>query len=185
MTNSKALPSRIADKIRVTSACWEWEAAKDRHGYGKVHWEGRVAAAHRVVYEALIGSIPEGEQLDHLCRNPACVNPGHLEPVTSRENTRRGRNGILTTDCPQGHPYDTVNTYTDPRGRRHCRTCHREDQRRRRRREGQAPEGSVWCPHCGLYVEPSGIRCAHDPTLPAWIVKARLRGAAPTPTEGP
>lgn len=79
---------------RGQSECWEWLGRVDRHGYGSyrrnisrqtVHW-----LAHRVTYELLVGPIPDGLVIDHLCRNRACVNPSHMEPVTGRVNTQRG-----------------------------------------------------------------------------------------------
>jgi hypothetical protein len=92
--------------------------------------------AHRIAYELLVGPISEGMQLDHLCRNPSCVNPTHLEPVTSQENIIRER--AARGQCPKGHPYDDANTSVWG-GRRYCRTC-RNDARclgMRRRRTGQ------------------------------------------------
>lgn len=71
--------------------CWEWSGSVIKStGYGQVWADGTNHLAHRVVYELLIGPIPEGLQLDHLCRNRRCVNPEHLEPVTGKENIRRG-----------------------------------------------------------------------------------------------
>ncbi|HEV2123202.1 MAG TPA: HNH endonuclease signature motif containing protein [Chloroflexota bacterium] len=88
--------------------------------------------AHRWAYEALVGPIPTGTELDHLCRNPACVRPDHLEPVTHAENIRRGyaakpRPRWTTTHCPRGHAYDEANSYIHPKtGLRSCRTCSAE-----------------------------------------------------------
>ncbi|MEU7240240.1 HNH endonuclease signature motif containing protein [Streptomyces sparsogenes] len=93
--------------------------------------------AHRFAYETLVGPIPEHLQLDHLCRVRHCVNPDHLEPVSSRENTRRGRSqaGIngRKTHCQKGHPFDSANTYVW-KGSRACRTCRSEYARLRRER---------------------------------------------------
>jgi hypothetical protein len=76
--------------------CWVWQRATDRKGYGSVGYGGKVRKAHCVFWERAHGPVPEGLQLDHLCRNPSCVNPDHLEPVSGTENVRRGRGTILS-----------------------------------------------------------------------------------------
>ncbi len=81
------LPDRIASKIdKSDSGCWLWTAGQNGAGYGQVHYEGPAKRAHRVVYTLLVGPIPEGAQLDHICFNRACVNPDHLRPVTHKQN---------------------------------------------------------------------------------------------------
>lgn len=86
-------------RIRVEpSGCWTWTASKNRDGYGSVQWGGLLRRAHRVSYALFVGAIREGYVLDHLCRNPACVNPDHLEQVTHTVNVRRGRATKLTED---------------------------------------------------------------------------------------
>ena len=126
------------DRRPDPEACWEWMAARSRSGYGVFWLDGKLRYAHRVSYESINGSIPDGLQLDHLCRNRACVNPDHLEPVSNRENAIRGLTGSASgarqrakTHCPQGHLYDEKNTCQKLDGRRACRTCGRLAQRRR------------------------------------------------------
>lgn len=109
---------RFFDKVEVTSSCWLWRGCQ-RRGYGAFQYHGRLTGAHRVSYEWLVGPIPLGLHIDHLCRITLCVNPDHLEVVTSRENGRRGILGILNSTCPRGHPYDARNN----RGARYCKRC--------------------------------------------------------------
>ena len=114
--------------------CWNWTGHASRYG---TFWHlGRNIGAHRVAYELMRADIPDGLQIDHLCRNTKCVNPWHLEPVTPKVNTRRSTVPQVTTarnaaisQCPQGHPYDSENTYTHESGR-FCRICISERTKR-------------------------------------------------------
>ncbi len=135
------LPKRFWSKAHVAdNGCWEWTGTKYTQGYGSFIVDGRRCPAHRVAYETLVGPIPEGLECDHLCRNRPCVNPAHIEPVTSSVNTLRGDHAQRRkTHCPQGHPYDEENT-VHYRGQRGCRACDRE-RRREARRLGVAAEG--------------------------------------------
>lgn len=107
--------------------CWLWVGARSGRGYGNLNVGGRTCGAHRVAYELFIGSIPEGLDLDHLCRVPLCVNPKHLEPVPRRINLLRGQGfaprNAQVTHCPRGHKYTPENTYVSKRGQRTCREC--------------------------------------------------------------
>lgn len=105
--------------------CWEWVGAK-RAKYGIVKRDGRTLAAHRYVWEMLVGPIPPGMQVDHLCRAEACVNPDHLEVVTPRENVLRARRRPF---CKRGHRIAGSNVIT-AEGKRRCRACNRVAQSR-------------------------------------------------------
>lgn len=91
-------PRWIEEDRGFVTPCRIWQLAKDDDGYGKVTSQGRRTLAHRVAYEHGRGPIPEGLQIDHLCRQPSCVNPDHLEAVTSAENVRRGLRTKLTRE---------------------------------------------------------------------------------------
>ena len=124
------LPDRFLAKIvAYPHGCWIWQASTTHNGYGQFWVGGRMVKAHRFAYEMFVGPIPEGLELDHLCRVRNCVNPAHMEPVTHAENVRRGESfsaiNAGKTHCPHGHAYDAENTYVKPNGWRHCRACQR------------------------------------------------------------
>lgn len=105
------------------NGCWEWTSANFRR-YGLFWLNGKTEWAHRLAYELLVGPIPDGLTLDHLCRNPSCVNPAHLEPVTQSENARRAN--PPKTLCKHGHEYTEANTILlKSTGKRQCRICSR------------------------------------------------------------
>ena len=117
--------------LKTSSGCWMWTGLT-QGGYGK--WNGR--HAHRIVYELLVGEIPPGLELDHLCRVAGCVNPEHLEPVTGEENRRRKYASITT--CKNGHAFDEANTYYRLAGGRDCRRCMADRARKYQQRRRSA-----------------------------------------------
>lgn len=126
--------SRFWAKVNKTESCWIWTGNKGA-GYGRFALTSRqFIGAHRYAYELLVGPIPAGFQLDHLCRTPACVNPDHLEPVTMLENIRRAKR----THCKYGHEFTPENSLNHS-GWRECRTCrvwrNREYEQRRKARK--------------------------------------------------
>lgn len=127
--SSPPVAERFWAKVQKTESCWLWTATRTQNGYGQFGLQGQMAYAHRVAWELTCGPIPEGLQIDHLCRVRNCVNPGHLEPVTSRVNTLRGK--AFQATCKRGHPFDEANTRSY-RGGRICRECHRASEAGRR-----------------------------------------------------
>lgn len=131
---SRPVEVRFWEKVRRNEAtgCWEWIAARDDSGYGLFHVSveaGRIRS-HTWAYEAARGPVPAGLHLDHLCENKACCNPWHLEPVTVKENVRRGPRSRLAwarTTCEWGHSLDDVIVHhgRDGSTRRKCRECNR------------------------------------------------------------
>ena len=109
------------------TGCWIWTGALNKAGYGAIGSGSRVLRTHRVMYEYVIGPIPAGLQLDHLCRVRSCCNPAHLEPVTNYENWMRGEHRVVKVlrdgICQRGHEMTEANTYHRKAGGVLCRTC--------------------------------------------------------------
>lgn len=124
--------------ITASGECWIWTGGSSRNGYGQTKFGGRNWMAHRIFYTYFVADVPDGLDLDHLCRTRSCVNPWHLEPVTRSENLLRsdsvGIYGRHRRACPQGHPYDETNT-AHRNGRRHCKACDRARAARSRARK--------------------------------------------------
>lgn len=125
------LPHRIAAKIEMRDGHWLWTGWTNDSGYPYVSLDGRDQPAYRAVYELLVGPIPDGLELDHLCVTPTCVFPGHVEPVTHAENQRRIRARFI--GCRRaGHDWtNPKNVRVRRNGRRYCAECDRIDQRAR------------------------------------------------------
>lgn len=144
------LPLKFWKNVQQSEGgCWVWMGNRHYAGYGRLNWGGKTSFAHRVAYIELVGDIPDGCELDHLCRAKGCCNPRHLEPVSHAENMRRSpfmhRNFAATweerrerTHCIRGHEYTPENTKRQQKGRI-CVTCRRETlnawQRAKRVRE--------------------------------------------------
>lgn len=115
----------FTQKIDFSGDCWEWTASVNSKGYGTFWIDGKCQLAHRVSYEKYRNEIPDGLQIDHLCRNKRCVKPSHLEPVTNEENNRRRWEAY--TVCGNGHPMTPENIRVHRRKNgpttNECRTC--------------------------------------------------------------
>ncbi len=113
----------------MPDGCWHWTGALREKGYGSFMRAKGSNMAHRFAYELLVGPIPDGLCIDHLCEVKKCVNPAHMELVTPRENLRRGAE--RRRSCRRGHEINSENARYS-QGRRYCRVCEREKARRYR-----------------------------------------------------
>lgn len=182
---------RITNKFLIGDGCWEWTGAKTR-GYG-VFWimeKRRQVQATHVLWELMVGPVPEGAWLLHHCDNPGCVRPDHLflgdQHANMADCAEKSRNGgakfqSSKTHCAQGHPYNEENTYNAPGGGRQCRECKRAWDRKPGARpmatRTHCPQGHPY-DQANTYVNPQGgrvcrvcARHAHE----SW--KRRKRGA--------
>ena len=138
----KQIRSQIEKCVDKTNGCWDWIENKDSNGYGRLFG----TSSHRLSYEAHIGPIFKGMDIDHLCRNRGCCNPEHLEPVTRQENLRRGIGIELQKakaekrkTCSKGHELTPENTYIRPSdGVRQCRTCRANQDKENREAKKEA-----------------------------------------------
>lgn len=145
------LPSHVRGGLsRVGDGeCWLWRGATCQ-GYAMTTVQGKHWYVHRLVYAVMVGPIPDGYVIDHLCRKRNCANPQHLEAVTHEENVRRGSRGAMT-ECSKGHAYTEENTYFYKRGKspewhRKCRVCRRDNYDKQARAAGVPERASVYKP---------------------------------------
>lgn len=143
MSVRRSLSERFWAKVEVRGGddCWPWIGVVKKSGYAQIKVGRQMKSAHRVAWEITNGPIPEGMVLDHICHggncpggrvcpHRSCCNPGHLRPTSSSDNTLRSPQTLparhaARTHCPQGHPYDDLNTRLY-QGRRYCRECLRQ-----------------------------------------------------------
>jgi hypothetical protein len=138
------------------SGCWLWTSTIEHDGYGVAKIDGVMFKAHRAAYHLLVGPVPDGLTIDHLCCTTCCVNPAHMEPVTAAENARRARLRMDgKTHCAHGHELTGANLYRGRRG--NCLACRKASTARSnekvaerraaaRAARGQFPYGSLICP---------------------------------------
>lgn len=122
-------PEKVWSRVDIGSGddCWLWTGIRDRQGYGLVGFRNRFTRVHRFAYEQMVGPIPDGLVIDHLCGVTSCVNPRHLEPVTSAENTRRYMEAEGRRDrCKAGHEPDFLTVNRPGQPYRRCRACQAE-----------------------------------------------------------
>lgn len=134
---------RFSKYILIGEECWEWTAYKDAHGYGRF-WlgNGKRGTASRAAWRLFVGPIPPGFEVDHVCKNPSCVNPTHLRAITKSENL--GNRNLAKTHCRNGHPLDDDNILSEMvhgKKARRCKICRQRRKRDEYRRRNQGNYG--------------------------------------------
>jgi hypothetical protein len=148
MPKSRPVQERFWEKVEEDpeTGCWLWTASLANYGYGQFGITPRkIVKAHRFAYQTMVGEIPDGLELDHLCRTPRCVNPDHLDPVPHAVNVRRGDAGWATgrtyramAECKKGHTKTAENAIISADGIRRCKDCSRLSSARYRARKKAA-----------------------------------------------
>lgn len=142
---AKKIPmqDRFWDKVLKTDTCWVWIGKLSDQGYGILtDYETKQYRAHLLAWTWENGPVPDGLELDHLCRNRACVRVSHLEAVTHKTNMERGANA-QATHCANGHPRTPENTGINSKeGWKRCLICHRERELARYRRKKEYSNGT-------------------------------------------
>ena len=155
----------ICEPSTMPTGCWEWPGAR-ANGYGRVGFGGKCAVVHRLVYVHFVGPVPDGLELDHLCRNRCCANFEHLEAVTGRMNKLRGVSPSAQcarkTHCSRGHEFSPENTRVTPLGKRSCRKCHVIHNTANRKRKWKPPPPRQPKTHCPHGHELSGDNLIND-----------------------
>lgn len=177
---------RFWAKVEKTGTCWLWTGGKTGEGYGQMTIGHKRRLAHRLSYLLQHTSIPVGLHIDHLCRVRNCVNPAHLEAVTSRENFLRGISPLAawarSAVCAAGlHPFDQANTHVFPNGNRACKKCRAKAERTRKRRRraavmGLAPETLVHRVRPVAPIQPGLCQCGCGFPVPNSARTDRSRG---------
>lgn len=159
MVKLELATKKLWERVEVTGFCWHWMGERKKgEGYGRLQWQGARWYAHRLIYTLLAGEIPEGLELDHLCRVTYCVNPDHLEPVTTKVNQERKKAKWAKPKepsnaakrkaaglCHKGHVLASVgvllSTRTNGSVRKQCRACQHDVQEKHRRAKGVPERG--------------------------------------------
>ena|SRR6266850_7225626 len=152
LSDRERLRPRLLSRIKEVRSCWVWQGALNKEGYARIRVPGFISkwAIHRASYEVFVGPIPDGLTIDHLCRNPPCINPEHLEPVSMEVNIRRGFGiGMVNqakTTCHNGHPYVEgsyiLEQLGDGKTGRRCVICRRKRENDNYHAEGRTIRAS-------------------------------------------